>query len=79
MAVFEELSAFTENNYDVFSLLASAFSHRHIGMAQQTMPHLSTWSADIEIIIRSYRIIVFCVKCKENSYLVYPTLKITTI
>lgn len=78
MAVCEELPAFTENNYDVFSLLASGFSHRHMGMAQKTTPHLSTSAADVKVIIRSYRITVLCVKCKENSYLVYLTSKITT-
>ena len=75
MAVSEELSVFIEDNYDAFSLLAFAFPHRHMGLGQQTTPHLSTSTADVEVIIRSYRITAFCIKCKENSYLVYPTLK----
>lgn len=75
MAVSEELSVFTENNHDAASSLA--FPQRQVGLGQQTTPHLITSTAGVEVIIRSYRITV-CVKYKENSYLVYPTLKITT-
>lgn len=76
MSVSEELSVFIENNYDAFSLLAFILPHRHVGLGQQTTSHLSTSTADIELIIG---IIVFCVKRKEISHLASPTLKITTI
>lgn len=73
----EELSVYIENSYDAFSLLASAFLHRHMVLGQQTTPHLSSSTADLKVTIRSCRILVSCVKFKENSCLVYSTFKIT--
>lgn len=43
----EELSVFIENNYDAFSLLTFILPHRHEGLGQQTISHLSTSTADI--------------------------------
>lgn len=56
----EELSVFIENNYDAFSLLASAFLHRHMVLGQQTTPHLSSSTADLKVVIRTCRTLVLC-------------------
>lgn len=62
-----------EINCDAFSLLAFALPHRHIRLGEQVTPCLSTSTADGKVIIRNYKVIVFCTKCKDNSYLVYLT------